>query len=161
MINETVMCDLNKYESIEKVCENEGNASRRNCSELHKNKNQVEEKIGSNPYDYLGPTQGEIHLRMSEKVFYHYYGFLGRIGFRTASSRQKNLHLHKKLTNRWMWMVLCHKAIEYLLKQHRQQAEIESLDYYLELITKRMRQDYRDSITHIEISRPRQNRWFI
>ena len=47
-----------------------------------------------------------------------------------------------------------HKAIEYLLKQHRQQAEIESLDYYLELITKRMRQDYRDSIHKRYPSRP-------
>ena len=46
------------------------------------------------------------------------------------------------------------KPIEYLLKQHRQQAEIESLDYYLELITKRMRQDYRDSIHKRYPSRP-------
>ena len=46
-----------------------------------------------------------------------------------------------------------HKAIEYLLKQHRQQAEIESLDY-LELITKRMRQDYGDSINKRYPSRP-------
>ena len=76
------------------------------------------------------------------KYFYHYYGsWEGWL--RTASSRQKELYLHKKLTNRWMWMgTVVHKAIEYLLKQHRQQAEIESLDYYLELITKRMRQDY-------------------
>ena len=88
------------------------------------------------------------------KYFYHYYGsWEGWL--RTASSRQKELYLHKKLTNRWMWMgTVVHKAIEYLLKQHRQQAEIESLDYYLELITKRMRQDYRDSIHKRYPSRP-------
>ena len=40
-----------------------------------------------------------------------------------------------------------HKAVEYLLKQHREGEELESLEYYLDLMTKRMRKDYGDSIS--------------
>ena len=47
-----------------------------------------------------------------------------------------------------------HKAVEYLLKQHRKGEELESLEYYLDLITKRMRKDYGDSISGKYRSRP-------
>ena len=54
-----------------------------------------------------------------------------------------------------MWLgTVVHKAVEYLLKQHRQGVELESLEYYLDLITKRMRKDYGDSINQKYTSRP-------
>ena len=88
------------------------------------------------------------------KYFYHYYGSWEGWSW-NASQRQKELYLHKKLVNRWMWLgTVVHKAIEYLLKQHRQGEALESVDYYLELITKRMRKDYGDSITRKYTSRP-------
>jgi hypothetical protein len=90
----------------------------------------------------------------SRKYFYHYYGSWEGWSW-NAPQRQKELYLHKKLVNRWMWMgTVVHKAVEYLLKQHREGEELESLEYYLDLITKRMRKDYSGSISGKYPSRP-------
>ena len=80
------------------------------------------------------------------KYFYQYYGsWEGWLW--NATQRQKELYLHKKLVNRWMWMgTVVHKTIEFLLKQHREGDEIQPLIYYQDLLTKKMRKDYGDSI---------------
>ena len=71
------------------------------------------------------------------KYFYQYYGsWEGWLW--NATQRQKELYLHKKLVNRWMWMgTVVHKTIEFLLKQHREGDEIQPLDYYQDLLTKK------------------------
>ena len=88
------------------------------------------------------------------KYFYHYYGSWGGWSWK-ASKRQKELYLHKKLINRWMWMgTVVHKAVEYLLKQHFRGESLESLNYYLESITRRMRKDFKDSMSKKNLSTP-------
>ena len=47
-----------------------------------------------------------------------------------------------------------HKAVEYLLKQHFRGESLESLDYYLESITRRMRKDFKDSMSKKNLSTP-------
>ena len=88
------------------------------------------------------------------KYFYHYYGSWEGWSW-NATKRQKELYLHKKLVNRWMWMgTVVHNAVEYLLKQHREGEKLETLDYYLDSITRRMRKDFGDSMSKKNASRP-------
>ena len=47
-----------------------------------------------------------------------------------------------------------HKAVEYLLKQYFRGESFESLDYYLESITRRMRKDFKDSMSKKNLSTP-------
>ena len=47
-----------------------------------------------------------------------------------------------------------HNAIEHLLKQHREGEKLETLDYYLDSITRRMRKDFGDSMSKKNASKP-------
>ena len=99
-------------------------------------------------------SRRNIFEECRRKYFFHYYGSWEGWSW-NASIRQKELYLHKKLVNRWMWMgTVVHKAIEYLLKQHREGEKLETLDYYLDSITRRMRKDFGDSMSKKNASRP-------
>ena len=88
------------------------------------------------------------------KYYYSYYGSWN--GWeRDATDRQKELYLHNKLINRWMWLgKLVHESIKNILALVHRGAPLQNLEFYQDLLSKRMRSEFKDSLDGKIVQRP-------
>ncbi len=99
-------------------------------------------------------SRSELFAECKRKYYYQYYGFWG--GWKKQADRRlKTLYMLKQLDNRFLWKGnIIHEAIAFLILS-RLKKQALPLEQFKETVVKRMRNQYRESLTGQYRSNPK------